>query len=382
MTAKTPTHLPDRVRYFAAKLPNAADRRVTIIATAFNLLRAAAGKTAAIAAANFLANAADDARWSSVDIDFVEMVGTPTSRGWTVARQYGATEERIPSILLSALTGFSELLAEGALAADPELRQIDIFDALIAEAVEKDKANVAGKQGPAEICTGRLVHRIFKPEPFTPDVAAKIIGGLRPGLLRGVQGNDMRCLTFKRPDDDTLLVLLETGEMLWAPAAVCKILTTEEAYADVPAGLLAHVCLYAQDFRLHDIVAPIGADAIQAGILGNFTTLVHTITVSQEVIQPLVNIIDNDPKTDSMQGVTGPTGASLRLPVPDLPDTVVILEAQHSATGPYVTARLVDTAGGTDRVLMRLDQPRHDSAVGLYLFPHSKHAVAVRVQLW
>jgi hypothetical protein len=68
----------------------------------------------------------------------------------------------------------------------------------------------------------------------------------------------------------------------------------------------------------------------------------------------------------------------VRFPVPNVPELFVVLEAQVGAAGPYVVARLVDVSAGAERVLMRLDQPRHDAAKGLYFFPHAKQAIVLK----
>jgi hypothetical protein len=388
MTAPTAAKTADtpamRILKFAARLKAPLTDKLAVLGLAIDILRETAQDSIAgpIAAANFLAGAANAAPWGYINFEVTAAV-RQSGRGWEVAKQYGVAEADIPGVLLAALANFAEMLADGSVTG-ADIPAADIFDALVAEAAENSK-HVAVAAAQPELFMPKLVNRIFTAAPFSPEVATQLAAGVRFGLYRGVQGNDMRCLTFQDPSNvqpDQLLALLETGEVLAVDPARCRFFTTAEEYAAIPAALLAYATLLARDLELANVLPPISAADVRAGLLGKFTHFVHPVVVAETDAQALVRVLDTTAEPSSMQGATGPVGVSLRVPVPDLLDTVVTLDAQHSAGGPYLTARLVSTTGGTDRVLMRLDQPRHDSATGVFLFPHSTHAVAVFIQGW
>lgn len=330
--------------------------------------------------ANFVASVAD-VPWRDVQFSLAEAVA-PDGRASVVAAQYGVDPANIPRLLLEALAVFSDLLASGGVVNEDGITPADIFDAVVAELAENSQKPKAPelKAPPAEICSPNMVKRVFTPAPFSLELS----GQLQMTLVHytGIQGNDMRALAFDSPgDDEAYMLFLETGECLEAKQIDCSLAIIDaESYENVPAALLALVVLAVPELEMCEVIRSDTARAVEAGALGTFTTDICTVTVRADDLQPLTHVIDTARACSSMSttGATGPVGALLRFPVPNVPGLFVVLEAQVGATGPYVLARLVDSSSGVDNVLMRLDQPRHDAVKGLYLFPHAKQAVVLK----
>lgn len=382
MTTKNKPTASDKVRALITALqrnnsagkPMDADGVLYVFGQLFDLLsyvKFTSEKHAVIALANFIAATAE-LPWHELDFE----VEAALKSAKTLSLQYGACKENAPEIVLDALVAFTDLLADGAVVADADPSAADIFKAVVAELAE-NSTTPPPPTLPAEIYNPKMLNRVFAPKPFS----AELSGKLEMTLVHytGTQGNDMRALAFDSPgDDEAYMLILETGECLEAKKVDCSLaVIDEESYTNVPTALLAFVCSVVPELELCTAIRPETARAIEAGALGQFTTDICTITVRQEDLQPLVHVIDTAHGASSM-GATGPTGAVLRFPVPNMPSLFVVLEAQVGATGPYVVARLVETTAGGDTILMRLDQPRHDAVKGLYFFPHAKQAVVLK----
>jgi hypothetical protein len=385
MTTKNKTSAADKVRSLVEKF-NAQDEGEALFLTSrlldvlFYSQALSYSENPTIKIANFVASVAD-VPWRDVQFSLADAVA-PEGRAAVVAAQYGAKPDDIPRLLLEALAVFSDLLAAGGVVTEDGVTSADIFDAVVAELAENSQKPKAPelKAPPAEICSPNMVKRVFTPKPFSLELAGK----LQMTLVHyeGIQGNDMRALAFDSPgDDEAYMLFLETGECLEAKKNDCSLaVIDEESYENVPAALLAFIVAAVTELEMCEVIRPDTARAIEAGALGEFTTDICTVTVRAEDLQPLTHVIDTAREASSMgvTGATGPVGALLRFPVPNVPGLFVVLEAQVGATGPYVLARLVDSSAGVDRVLMRLDQPRHDAVKGLYLFPHAKQAVVLK----
>lgn len=394
MSTKNQLAASDRVRALTDKLDtmNAGDT-LEVLGRVFDVLRCAqnlAHKNPAIGIANFIAGVAA-LPWSHIDFSIVDAVA-PNGRAYQIAKQYGAAERDIPRLLVDALAAFADLLGEGVITAAEGISAADIFDAVVAEFAEKSTAPVPTgaapvgtgasqkKDLPPEIYTPKLMQRVFKPAPFSQALASKLQMTL--AHYTGTQGNTLRALAFEEPKDaETQFLILETGECL----AVHKdklsfAMIDDESYANVPAALLAFVVAAVDELEMCDLIRSETARTIESGALGQFTTDICSVNVRADDLKPLFHVIDTASTNGSIgvTGATGPVGAMVRFPVPNVPELFIVLEAQAGATGPYVVARLVDVSGGTERVLMRLDQPRHDAVKGLYFFPHAKQAILLK----
>lgn len=400
MTTKNNTLVSDKVQALIDKLQRTQSDGdhmdvyavLDVLSNLFDLLARAkltGEKSALIAIANFIAATAD-VPWHELDFDVSAAVHKTAEE---TAKQYGASKAAAPGVVLSALAAFTDLLVDGAVVADSDPRAADIFDAVVAEFAEKSQAPVltgaapAGtgadqkKALPAEIYTPKLMQRVFKAEPFSQELASK----LQMTLVHytGSQGNTLRALAFEEPkSDETQFLILETGECLAVNKDQCSFaMIDEESYATVPAALLAFVVSAVAELELCDLIRSETARAIESGALGQFTTDVCVVNVSADDLKPLTHVIDTARTAGSIgvTGATGPVGALVRFPVPNMPELSIVLEAQMGSTGPYVVARLVSASGGAEQVLMRLDQPRHDAVKGLYFFPYAKQAIVLKV---
>jgi hypothetical protein len=383
MNTKNKMAASDRVRALADKLDTQDETEtLEVMARLIDALQYAQGYSYSnpmIKIANFVASVAD-VPWDALQFSLTKAVAT-NGRAYKVAQQYGAELKDIPKLLLEAVTLFADLLAENVVA-DPAPPAADIFDAVVAELAENSKAALAPAQKtlPPEIYSPKMVNRVFEPAPFSMELAGKLQMTLV--TYTSTQGNDLLALAFDAPGDDkTYFLILETGECVEAKKADCSLaLIDEESYANIPSALLAFVYLAGPELEICDVIRSATALAIEGGAIGKFKTDVCVINVKNDDLQPLHHVIDMAHGAGSMggTGATGPTGALLKFPVPNVPGLAVVLEAQVGATGPYVLARLVEASASGDRVLMRLDQPRHDAVKGLYFFPHAKQAVVLK----
>ena len=388
MTTKNKTLASDKVQTLIQKLlsDNSDGGHADVydvlhvLGTLFDLLSFAkltGEKKALIALANFIAATAD-IPWQELDFD-VRAALKPAEK---MTLQYGASEANAPGIVLEALTALTDLLVDGAVVAGADPLAADIFNAVVAGLAENSNAPPAPAISalPPEIYSPSMVKRVFTPAPFSLELAGKL--QMMLVHYEGIQGNDMRALAFDNPgDDEEYLLFLETGECLEVKKNDCSLAVIDaESYENVSAALLAFIVAAVPELEMCEVIRPDTARAIEAGALGEFTTDICTVTVRAEDLQPLTHVIDTAREASSMgmTGATGPVGALLRFPVPNVPGLLVVLEAQVGAAGPYVLARLVDSSSGVDRVLMRLDQPRQDAVKGLYLFPHLKQAVVLK----
>jgi hypothetical protein len=382
MTTKNKTSAADKVRSLVEKF-NAQDDGEALFLTSrlldvlFYAQALSYSENPTIKLANFVASVAD-VPWRDVQFSLAEAVA-PEGRAATIAAQYGAKPEDIPRLLLEALAVFSDLLASGGVVNEDGVTPADIFDAVVAELAENSTVSPAPAL-PPEIYTPKLMQRVFKPEPFSQALASK----LQMTLVHytGARGNTLRALAFEEPNKtDTQFLILETGECLAVNKDKLSLaMIDDESYAEVPAALLAFVVAAVAELEMCDLIRSETARAIEAGALGQFTTDICTVNIAADDLKPLLHVIDTASTAGSIgvTGATGPVGAMVRFPVPNVPELFVVLEAQVGAAGPYVVARLVDVSAGAERVLMRLDQPRHDAAKGLYFFPHAKQAIVLK----
>ena len=124
--------------------------------------------------------------------------------------------------------------------------------------------------------------------------------------------------------------------------------------------------------RFEDLTPSEQAEAIRSGKLGKFFKMHFLGVCDADDLRPLEHVFDIGREAIRMgvTGATGPVGAMVRFPVPNM-DVEVVIEAQQDTAGPYCVARLCrsDKHANKDVVLMRHETPRLQSVRGVYLFP-------------
>ena len=163
-------------------------------------------------------------------------------------------------------------------------------------------------------------------------------------------------------------ILLETGEIVWVPQETFLLAKSTDLhdYDHVPPQLLAN-------FRA---IAPWQwptdppMNSVFDSRIGQFTQPLVYCPYGAFSIDPVHDVF-----THPNNYLAG-NNVAVTLSVDGTP-YFVTLTAQVSKTGPYVTAKLTDSS---EKVVMRLDQPRMFSARGVYLFPLPDQVIALTVR--
>jgi len=324
-----------------------------------------------------LAQVSGNINWGAVPFSITQAA---LSRGITVAKQYGATDQTAPAIVSAALVLFADLIENGL--ADADVPAQDIFDAVIAEVAESPKNPLTAHPLAPEIYNERMLSRVFAPAQFTDTMASALSASLvnfRDKLPSGELGPAYRGISFDN-GTNTHFVFLETGEFFPVSPRSSPAITgtnTAEDYASISPALLAYVNIAARHLEIAAVISEEQRKQIErAGYLGEFTKPVHWAFVPREDVASLERVIDGGKEAVRLgiTGATGPHGASVQVPVPGT-DYVISLDASVSSTGPYVVATLLHSG----RIIMRLERPRQFSARGVYLFPLTDCAVSLTV---
>jgi hypothetical protein len=194
------------------------------------------------------------------------------------------------------------------------------------------------------------------------------------GELPGAKlGPDVRGILFDGLPGTSSHIILETGEYVRAKPKALNVAAIVDAdeIKNLPASLLLAMNLASVNLFMTGVLSKEQESAIHSGCFGKLTAAAHNVTVSEQDLQPLEHVFDvsRDAVDRGMVGATGPTGATVRFPVPNT-DMVVALHATQSAAGPYGISKLVRVdEKGNDVVLMRYDTPRLLTAKGVYIFP-------------
>ncbi len=366
------------IREFLGKFKAADDHSVLkLLACTLELFRQAqtpAKNPAFFKALGQLAQAAGNTNWGAVPFSITQAT---LSRGPTIAKQYGADAKDTDGVLVAALTLFADLVENGL--ADPDVPAQDIFDAVIAEVAESYKNTQVVNPGSPEIYNERMIGRVFEKAPFTEAVTSKLGAGLvtfRSALPPYDRGPALRGIAF---EGLTVIptVLLESGELVRPAAEDIVGTNTAEDYAKVCPALLAYSTIAANALCVIGVLTEEQRDYIcDSSALGTFKQPVHSVVATRSMVASLEQMIDAAKEAASIgvTGATGPTGATLRFPVPDT-QYVIVLDAAASMAGPYVVAKLLYD----EKVIMRLERPRQYSAHGVYLFPLTDCAVSLTV---
>jgi hypothetical protein len=323
------------------------NQRVKITAAVMELLRLTSG--AAVVAKNDPALAR---------IGLIELVGQLCGIEWEKI-SFSITKLALnspdpTSDVFAALKTFANVVQ-----ADPALGTEEVFRSLFTVAEQPAVSLPVFKRVPKIVSPGDVA-KVFARSPwFKPDCGVELLnwqstysdGGMGPQLwgLRVAE------------TDDTVQVLLETGELVNLPAHIFTLArTTEPAdFAAAPLELLAAAR-----------VLWFGEEAELDKQFGQFTRSLYYCPYGAQAIAALRDVATNP------QSYPAPNAAAVTLSVDGVP-YFVTLETRTSKTGVYVTAKLLDAA---ENVLMRLDTPRQFSDLGVYLFPLSDMVIALVVK--
>ena len=323
-----------------------------------------------------LAQVSGDINWGAVPFSITQ---ASLLHGITVAKQYGATDKTASAIVSAALVLFVDLIENGL--ADEDVPAQDIFNALIAEVAESPKTPLNANQ-PPEIYNERMIARVYQPAQFTEQTAATLEASLvtfRDKLPNGERGPSLRGVAIDN-GTNTHHILLETGEFVRRANGDASVVGTNTAddYLAVCPALLAYFRAAVNELAIAaviDINEKL-ACVSDKNCLGTFTKPLFNVVAATETVLSLENVISaaQEATSRSITGATGPTGATVRFPVSNT-DYTVVLDAVTATSGPYVVAKLMRG----DTVVMRLDQPRQFSVLGVYLFPLRDCAVSLSV---
>jgi hypothetical protein len=255
---------------------------------------------------------------------------------------------------------------------------------VVAEILEDDEPQPEARKTP-ELFNHWLLKRVFEPETVTDDVLAKLDAKLvyfAAPLNGGVKGPEIRGLAFDNGTNQ-YFVLLESGEFVRVPKDYehLRIVNKDVLFPDMPTALFLTLCIAAYQLEIYAVLAKAQYDYIVAGNLGKPIKPMAQAIANVEDIAALEHVFDIGRESASIgnAGVTGPTGASVRFPIPDT-DLFVVLDANQDAHGPYSTARLVRVnETGTETVLMRHETPRLYSLRGVYLFPLKDQLISLTI---
>jgi hypothetical protein len=342
----------------------AANDRVFLAAGILELMRRVKNNDTLLAVAKLLAEVPDTG-WQRIPFSVTQKFLGAAVRDQIVAA--GVAPADVPHVLLTALSLFVAFVPT-----DVELSDAILTD-VVAAAVDNHKA---AKAPPAphrvEVFNEGLVSRAFV--PATPDdttfkklnAALVYFRGELPGAKLGP---DIRGLAF-----DTAVtpqpILLETGEIVYAPKNALTVAAANTAadFKAVPASLLLSASLASVQLFMRGIIEKEHETFLNSGGLGKPAQQIHSLVVDVNDLEALRHVFDKGRESLSM-GVTGPSGATVRFPVPQT-DMAVVIDARHSEAGPYSVSRLVRTnADGDDTILMRHDTPRLFTPRGVYIFP-------------
>lgn len=338
--------------------------RVFLAAGILELLRRTKSMNTVLALGQFLVEL-PEVNWSSIPFSLTKTAMSADT--CKMLKQIpGVTDDDVPDILLESLTIFLDFVQNNA-----ELSP-EIFSAIL-QSVADDKVakhKNAHKVGP-EIFNERLVARAFTPVTADEHTLQKLNASLVlfRGELPGAKlGPDIRGLAF-----DTAVqpapILLETGELVRAAknSFTVAAANTPEDFKTIPTSLLLSASLASVELFMMGAITEEQSTFLNTGGLGRPAQELHSVVAALDDLQALEHVFGKGRDSASMR-VTGPTGATVRFPVPDT-DMTVVIDARHSEQGPYSVSRLVRIVNGEDVVIMRNDTPRLFTSRGVYIFP-------------
>lgn len=345
------------------------DKDLLVIAAGLvELMRRAGTEETVLAMAQLLAGVADTP-WSQIQFSVTQtLLGQEAEKRVLTA---GVPTQEVSAVLL---TSFMYFLA--ALQPDepiPAAVLLDLVGAVAAEHVAANK-KPAPKKAP-DIFTDALVARAFTPVSVTPAMLEQLDADMVyfRGELPGAKlGPDTRGIMFDTKIGDAH-VLLETGEYVRVKSGALNVAASRDPadLKSLPPGLLLQLTVASVNLFMVAAINKEQESALNSGLVGKITGPHHKITVSTADLQPLEHVFSSarDCALTGVVGATGPTGASVRFPVPNT-DLAVVIDARSDAQGPYSVSRLVrENDTGTETVIMRHGVPRLFTTRGVYIFP-------------
>jgi len=234
---------------------------------------------------------------------------------------------------IKALELFVEMLA-----AEPAAATAELMDALIVETCEAVSLPKPAAEYPPIYSESALL-RVFTPAVLDHVSGPTVLGG-NLGRYRGL-GLNGRCMPEQRAivfsqTDTHVSVLLETGETFQVVATSPEIVLTHAAddYAHISPALLAHMHFMSRNPGMRSAC-------------GSFSKPVEQqVYVAPALACPALFKINR------------------------IPNYSVLVTSHLGAYGTYShTATLYKKINGRNVVVMRIDQPRHETLAGSYIFP-------------
>lgn len=317
-------------------------KKVFVVAAAIELLRRVQqlDKNGLQALVHFYSRVTD-VPWEKIQFSFTQAVST---RAKEVIQQYAHESldaDKIMLILLKAISVFSDILAES-----PDEATQEVFDAVVAELAENYMTLTPDVPSAPPIFQPGMVEKVFRAVPVTDEKLAEI--KMRHVLFTGQHGVRSPGLLHESPDSNW--IILETGEVLYD---IDVSRTFPEDSAKVSPLLACYFSMFMAWLAL-----------------GELTVDFNIVVVN---LKALVDVFDTAKEAARIgaTGATGPVGATVRFPYQDMD---IVFDASVDTNGPYATARLVKG----DTVLMRIDRPRENTPLGVYLFPLPDRVLVVR----
>lgn len=271
----------------------------------------------------------------------------------------GVPEDQVPSVLLLAFELYSDILSSELDAKD----MLPFSSVLQAAIAEYGREPFEKPQRSPALFSDSLVRRVFDVKPIAHDFI-NFVQRIGCALVRyrhvvdDVPQAEIRGWSFSCADD-TLFLLLETGEAFHVPAAdvtnapeTLSFLTDKQDYKAVSATLLC--LLYVSSDLLHSagIIDDDARHIIKSGFFGAPTVPV-TVAPPEKMVEQLLQYMasgSSDSGLFSAASVAGVTVSVMADPV----GGAVFSHAAHTETG---------------EILLRNDTPRQISPFGVYLFP-------------
>lgn len=297
-------------------------------------------------------------RLQRADTTFSTMLQDPMLKD--IYGQLGVPPDRELAVTIDALRNFVDSLNVSS------ARDATAFLSCAADAAVASLPPPSVVKAPA-LSSPAALSRVFQRGPqFLPDSGFELLSWM--GELPFGPGPTCAAIGISKhgaeEKSDAIEILLETGEIVTiaSHSFLTAKLTSPEDYAMTSSHLLACARVFAQQPDWFGSTVQPGALDVK---LGKFSRLVAH-SVDNSIADPIDEFMRNNKR--------GP-GVSVLVPFDGSPYNVT-LDARDSTTGPFVTARLVDSQENT---VMRLDTPRRFSARGVYLFPLQEAAYALVV---
>lgn len=346
------------------------------------LLRHAKSNKVGLAMAELLASL-PETDWHSVPFSFTKTLLADKTKA--DVSQCGIPAAMVSDVLLTGFMAFLGRMQAGEKPTEALLQAAVKDVATEVAALYKQPAVVPKKKEPPELFNHWLVKRVFSPEEITDDVLTKLDAKLvyfSAPLGGGLVGPEIRGVAFDNGTNQ-YFILLESGEFVKVPKTYehMRLVNRNVLAPDMPTALFLALSIIAEQLEIYAVISKPQFEYIAAGSLGKTLKPIVQAVAAVEDIAALEHVFDTDQECARLggAGATGPTGATVRFPIPET-DLCVVLAANQDAHGPYSTARLVrENETGTDVVLMRHETPRLYSLRGVYLFPLKDRLISLTV---